>query len=768
MRKNLLLLLILLFSLSSKSGQITVDIFKDGKLMAGAELVNAKIADGRIETDVLAVNGWGNPKFEVKGLDIDLSSVADIALVKVKMVALGEIKDRPSYSDILIYNSKDQKINIQQFPFRAYNQNDPDYMTKSLEFTNCYAVMPEGKNYGKITGLAVNTGNKVKMTFSCIQIFIDTDGKTKYPDDPEPSSEWKEGKIKDVFAVSASDRVFLDELDSPLKHENTIWKNGTVILSGAKMETVAFQIVIESEKGNDGINGLDVKFNGLRKSAGWLPWDWFSGASIDNSACEELDNPYNYVGRSIQLYRARYLHITKSCNFTDKDVAKAAGTIGRDIPEIMIPFEAKRGGAPFSLFPGKTQTVWIDVYIPENAAAGTYRGEIEISANAGKVKSVPVELTVHDFSLPNEFSFIPFVLCEPGKRQKYDEADRMKVDQTYRKFFRRHNCYMAESIKSDTKDFEKTVSCGSASVFTKKNGYDGRGYGSDDPLLFINFYNASRMPFGGPKPDGDEKAWHEGLSKWKSAKDKAVPGSRLVFYVWDEPSHNFDGGMDAFAKWTNSVFPFIDSFNKARNENIMTYSTTWRDIAVKIPGLDAFGVKTLQEAEDTLKEGRQVWLYNGPMTYLNYASGMRICGWKAFYFKCKVWWLWHVNDYSVAHDVYNDPYNFHNQYGEVGAGDGLLIYPGNDNIVKKRSPGLEGPVPSQRFFNWRQGIIDYEYLKMASEKDPDAVRKIIEPIVTGASLSCGLPGQTGSVGYPKDDRDYHEARQKLIRIILSK
>jgi hypothetical protein len=188
---------------------------------------------------------------------------------------------------------------------------------------------------------------------------------------------------------------------------------------------------------------------------------------------------------------------------------------------------------------------------------------------------------------------------------------------------------------------------------------------------------------------------------------------------------------------------------------------------VRIPGLDAFGVKTLPEAEDTVHEGRQVWLYNGPMTYLNYASGMRICGWKAFYFKCRVWWLWHVNDYSVAHDIYMDPYNFHNQYGEVGAGDGLLIYPGNDKIVKKRSPGLEGPVPCQRFFNWRQGIIDYEYLRLASEKDPEAVQKILDPIVTGASLSCGLPGQTGSVGYPRDDRDYHEARRQLLEIILA-
>ncbi len=762
MKKTLILLFALLFSLSLKSEQKTIDIFSNGKLMPGVKLVNAKITGNNIETETLAANGWGNPKFEVKGLDIDVSSVPDIGLIKLKMVALGETKNRPSYSDILIYNSNNLKLILPQFPFRAYNTKDPDFMTKSLEFATSYATMPEGKNYGTITGFAINTGNKVKMSFSTIKIFIDTDGKSKYPDDIEPSAEWKSGKIKDVFAISGSDRVFLDELDNNLKNGNTVWKNGSVILSGAKRETVAFQIVIESEKNVDGINGVDVKFPGLKKDS------FFSRAAIDNRKCEDLNNPYNYVNKNIQLYKARYLHITKSCDFTNKEIAKSAGTIGRNIPEILIPFEAKSGGAPFSIFPGRTQTVWIDIYIPEDAVPGLYKGEVEITVNAITVKSIPVELTVDDFSLPNAMSFTPFVFCEPGKRQKYDETDKMKIDHTYRKFFRRHNCYMVETVKLDLKDFENIVSCGSASVFTRKNGYEGRGYGIDDPLLFINFYNSSRMPFGGTKPDGDEKSWHAGLDKWKKAKDKFVPATQLVFYAWDEPSHNFDGGINAFEKWTNTVFAFIDSFNKNNSENIINYSTTWRDSAVKIPKLDAFGVKNIQEAEETIKEKRQVWLYNGPMTYLNYASAMRICGWKAFYMKCSVWWLWHVNDYSAAHDVYNNPYNFHNQYGEVGAGDGLLIYPGNDKIVKKRSPGLEGPVPSQRFFNWRQGITDYEYLKIANEKDPEAVKKIVEPIVTGASLSCGLPGQTGSAGYPKDDTDYYAARQKLRSIILSK
>ncbi len=767
MKKFAHLLLMVVSALSLSADEKVFDIFKDGKLVSGAELVNAQIIDGKIETELLASKGWGNPKFEIKGLHIDLSSVPDIALVKVRMIALGQVKERPSYSEIIVGNSAGQRLVIPQFPFRAYRADAPDYMTKSLEFTESYASMREGKSYGSITSLALNTGNKVKMKFSCIQILIDADGKSRYPDDPAPSPEWRTGKLSAIYALPCSERVFRDELDSPHKKGNSVWKNGKIVISGAKRESVSFQIVLEAEKGKDGLNGLDLKFDGLRKEAGLMPWEWLSGDSIDNYDCVNPSDPYDYVGRSIQLYRARYLKVSKPCDFTDKKVAQAAGAIGREIPEILIPFEAKWGAAPFSIFPGTTQSLWVDIYIPVEASDGMYHGQIKLLENGNQIAVLPVELEVLPFSLPEKISFVPFVLCEPGKRQSFSPEDKYKIDQIYRRFFRRHGMFMVESVKSEAKDFDKIVSCGAGSVFTRENGYEGRSYGSDDPFLFINFYNANRAPFGGPKPDGDEKSWHEGLSKWKKAKDKLVPSSKLVFYAWDEPSHNFEGGLDGFVKWTNTVFPFIKSFEKSQDEKVLTYSTTWRDAASKIPALDAFGVKTVQEAEETLREKRQIWLYNGPMTYPNYPAAMRICGWKAFHLGCSVWWLWHVNDYSPAHDVYSDPYNFHNQYGEFGAGDGLLVYPGNDKIIAKRSPGLDGPVPCQRFFNWRQGLIDYEYLKLASEIDPKAAAKIASEITDAASLACGLPGEGGSAGYPKNDSSYSEARKKLVDIIVS-
>ncbi|GEM_PF-3799610 len=86
----------------------------------------------------------------------------------------------------------------------------------------------------------------------------------------------------------------------------------------------------------------------------------------------------------------------------------------------------------------------------------------------------------------------------------------------------------------------------------------------------------------------------------------------------------------------------------------------------------------------------------------------------------------------------------------------------------QRNPALPGPVPGIRFFNYRQGFIDYEYLKLAAEKDPQTVDKIVTEIVSGSSVNIGLPGVMKKVRYPVGNKPYFKARKKLLKIILGK
>jgi hypothetical protein len=96
----------------------------------------------------------------------------------------------------------------------------------------------------------------------------------------------------------------------------------------------------------------------------------------------------------------------------------------------------------------------------------------------------------------------------------------------------------------------------------------------------------------------------------------------------------------------------------------------------------------------------------------------------------------------------------------------MFVYPGTDVYIPKRNPGLKGPVPGTRFFNWRQGFIDAEYVALAAKKDKEAADAIVSRMVSGARLNSGLPGEQASIGYPIGEKHYAKARAELVKIIL--
>ena len=246
-----------------------------------------------------------------------------------------------------------------------------------------------------------------------------------------------------------------------------------------------------------------------------------------------------------------------------------------------------------------------------------------------------------------------------------------------------------------------------------------------------------------------------------------APNSRMIFYLWDEPNHSFAGGIPAFVEWLDGIGPFFQSFDEKYDAETLLYATTWRHEVGDNPYLGAYGGKTAADRQAMKEQRVEIWHYNGPQTYQDFVSGCRIQGWKAFSDRVDLWWLWECTFGPSGFDYLYDSKNFTNQYGEFSVGCGLFVFPGTDKLIPKRSAGLNGPIGGMRLFNWRQGFIDHEYLVLASKRDPDAVEKIVNPIVSGTSLSSGLPGEERSAGYPINDVDYHKARMELVKIITT-
>ncbi len=516
---------------NAEQQQTRHDIFIGGDLAAGVDLINGEIRGHEIRTESLGEDAWGRPGFEIRGLDIDISEL-DLSQVHIRMVAEGDSSNKPSYADVGVLTSRGPGFTINQFPFRSYRKNDPDYMMRSADHSPGYARRPSGSDYGSITGLTIKTSGGFSMRLSAVQVLIDASRPDKYPDDPVPDPGWRGGKISTVFAIPPSERVFLNELDSPLREGNSVWQNNRIQLSGAANETVAFQLLLQAEEGASGLNDVDIKFSGLSNGS----------IRIDNARLANPSDPYDYVGRSIQLYRSRY--ILYDHHGQHGGSPGAAKTVGKYIPEIQIPFEAEWGGAPFSIFPGQSQAVWIDIYIPRGTPAGFYQGQVEVVLAGEIVSKVPVELTVHDFELPNRPANIGLMFASvSGKHGARTAGEKLALEKTYRQFFRRHHGGMFRGVKNAAGLSPQQWRLRGGDIYTPAQGYEGPGQGLPTQYLFLKMYGGGLKPFGGAGVSGSEGDWHRGLLEYKKMADKYAPDAVLAYYVWDEPGHAFKGGL---------------------------------------------------------------------------------------------------------------------------------------------------------------------------------------------------------------------------------
>lgn len=120
--------------------------------------------------------------------------------------------------------------------------------------------------------------------------------------------------------------------------------------------------------------------------------------------------------------------------------------------------------------------------------------------------------------------------------------------------------------------------------------------------------------------------------------------------------------------------------------------------------------------------------------------------------------------------------HFDPSIGETGwnysNGDGVLFYPGTDQVFPEESRGMLGPIASLRLKHWRRGVQDVIYLEQAMQRDPNATQAIIDEMVPEVMWELGVanPEDPTYVHKPpswsNDPDDWEDARRRLANIIL--
>jgi hypothetical protein len=508
-------------------------------------------------------------------------------------------------------------------------------------------------------------------------------------------------------------------------------------LEAARNEVESFQVVVAALKGNLRVVGVEVSdFTGPQ------------GAKISRE--------------NIHLYREEYARVRLS-------------TPGAELPpglypDSLVPFvnpvtskpieplsqhQARWGEPmsvsghdmyplPFDVHQGQNQPVWIDVRVPADATPGEYRGTVRVKYRGLPPAEVPVRLTVWDFTLPdgpthrNHFGSVAGAVRWFNVKRGSKES--RQIEARYCQALAEHRLnpplptHLLPEVKPD----------GSLLIAPERH-QALKQFMSDLHVTDFQIPNApfARLPHSTQRPDYKdipadqrEKAQRYYRQYYDYLKQNGWE-KRAYVYLLDEP--NVRENYEQVLVLGQMVHEAVPQMRLLVVEQTFLQDPSWPDMD---PAIDIWCPLWAFIDRDSIRQklahGDEVWSYTAltqraPRYHPQYAQ-----------VKDKDPPHWHI-DWPLL--VYRVPTWINRQYGITGLlywstvtnviepwlnpafahprhynGGGYLFYPG-------AVCGIDGPVPSMRIKNLRDGMEDYEYFVLLEKRaGPQAVQKLVDRI----------------------------------------
>ena len=520
----------------------------------------------------------------------------------------------------------------------------------------------------------------------------------------------------------------------------------------ARHEWVSFQILMRS----------DGPLKNVRIEAGELAGP--GGASLSLS--------------DARLYRQHQLHIEKG---TDRNaefrtdwypdpliLAQPPSPTGK-------PDGARFRALPFDLPAGETHGFFVDLFVPDGAAAGEYRGVYHLTAHGAKPIKIPVSLTVWDFALPST----PTLVTEFGS-----PAERL------RSYYRQRAEAGSEPEPVDWAAVEEQ--CNRLLSENRCNAVPPRDWlnpqvqpegsfsvpQSNVEALreFIDRYHVNAIQTPHPDTVVKDPVGERGkLHAWLAALDQAakeLDRPHVVFFTYlkDEPNTLED--YRYVQKWGSAVREAKSAVEVLVVEQPWTApgqwhaDSAWGDLygAVDI-WCPLFSLHRPDSAAMRQAQGETIWTYTAlcqfeptPWWHIDYPLlNYRVPAWMAWADGMKGLLYWGGMSYWRETE---DPWTHVSIYTERAAEKGdapAPIFNGEGSVVyPARATGFDGIVPTIRLKALRDAIEDYEYLAIAERLGKaDEARRIVR------SLARSF------FDWDKDSSAYEKARAKLAELIVS-
>jgi hypothetical protein len=501
-------------------------------------------------------------------------------------------------------------------------------------------------------------------------------------------------------------------------------KESPLQLFGMRNETVAFQVMVRA----------------------------------DPQGAEDVGVTLSPLGEAeISIFREDYVEIKERSHdlvWKPGSAAEPAHMTG-PLPDRLVPLQGVVRVAP-----GENQGFWIDLWIPPEAAAGTYKGTLAVKSRGGcKVGcEIAVELEVLDRLMPevaHARTMLWFSGGEAAERyvdtryfanpgQASEEAKRALRLAHYQLAKRHRITLFAGNHQAPNEELGDLLS---GRAFTEEMGYRGPGQSKGQDVLVLHAY-------GGELTAEEARTWLDYSAKFRDLKDRFV-------YVMDEPPSEERDELNRRVRVSKPMPAFVTSKFDARIE---------ADIFAAPAGL-----YSRANARASAEAGKKLWIYNGVRPFTgtfaidDVAVSPRVNPWIQYKLGIERWFYWEATYYfdfqgkRGAVDVTREPINFTNRHGDRVNGDGLLFYPGRDFLFPESDAGIDAPLPSIRLKNWRRGIEDVEYLVMARQAgfgaEVDALLESLLPrVVDGTSASK-------AISWSSDGKAWLDARRYLFGLL---
>ncbi|HEX8907811.1 MAG TPA: glycoside hydrolase domain-containing protein [Anaeromyxobacteraceae bacterium] len=414
------------------------------------------------------------------------------------------------------------------------------------------------------------------------------------------------------------------------------------------------------------------------------------------------------------------------------------------IPDVDDVVGEKRNAFPFDVPAGESRAVWVELHVPADAKAGAYTGGVTVHAADGDTQ-IPVALTVWDFALPSTSSLkTAFAMTYGGVAKAHGVSGEALTElrQKYAQLALDHR-FSISSIWDDGQQ-------GDWSHFDNAYGPFLDGTASTQ----LTGAKLTSLQSGA---DLNSAAAH---GDWASHFKAKGWFGRLFQYTCDEPPIT--------CQWSDIATRAANA--KQADPNFRTLVTTDMADASKNGALAAIdlmvplvnymddrpqsaygwtaGGPTRSQYDGFLqKSNKELWLYQSCMSHgcggtvdigNPSADQLYFTGWPTYAIDASnvraraMEWLSFQYDatgelyYETTQAFYDKADPWTDQYEFNGNGDGTLFYPGTTAKIGGKT---DIPVASLRMKMIREGMEDYEYLKLlAAAGGADDAKKIAQQL----------------------------------------